>query len=130
MSSFSLSEGSASLKLLCEPDGDGDYLASIEVSVEGFTGHADGHIVGSDWRAFVDALRKLEKARIGEARVESAYPGEFELRFHSIDSKGHMGVSGSLRFSRSGGEVWPHQQLRFAFEFDPSNLVRLTSGAR
>ena len=125
MTSWSLQEGAASLSLTSESDGDGDYLVSLEVSVEGFTGHADGHVVGSDWVSFVAAVRKLEKARKGEARFESAIPGEFELRLHSIDSRGHMGASGSLRFSRAGGEDWPHQFLRFAFEFDPSKLVAL-----
>jgi hypothetical protein len=125
MISWSLEEGSASLKLTCESDADGGYLASIEASVDGFTGHADGHVAGRDLAAFVDALTRLEKSRKGEAKLESAASGEFELRLHSIDSRGHMGVSGSLRFSRLGGDYWPHQQLRFSFEFDSSKLAAL-----
>jgi len=122
MSSWSLQEGTASLELSCESDGSGDYLASLEVRVEGFVGHADGHIVGAEWTAFVKALCRLEEIRKGEARLESAIPGEFQLRVHSIDSRGHMGISGMLRYRRVGVEEWPYQELRFAFEFDPSKL--------
>ena len=126
MSAWSLQEGTASLELSCNSDGSGDYLASIEVCVEGFSGHAEGHVVGADWTAFVKALRRLDEMRKGEARFESAIPGEFELRIHSIDSRGHMGISGLLRYQRVGVEEWPHQQLRFAFEFDPSKLPAFT----
>lgn len=118
----SLEEGSASLELGCAPDGSGDYLVSLTVRVEGFSGHADGHVAGADWIAFVKAIRNLEETRKGEARFASVCPGEFELRVHAIDSRGHMGISGLLRYQRGGAEDQPQQQLRFAFEFDPSKL--------
>lgn len=122
MNPYSIQEGESSLGVCCAPDGCGDYLASIEVAVDGFSGHADGHVVGSEWLAFMDALARLEQTRKGEARFCSAFPGEFEVKIHSIDSRGHMGVSGLLRYSRAGGDEWPHQALKFAFAFDPSKL--------
>ncbi len=122
MSTWSLQEGTASLELSCESDGAGDYLAALEVRVDGFSGHADGHVVGGEWDGFANDLRSLAQTCKGEARFESAIAGEFELRVHSIDSLGHMGVSGLLRYRRVGVEDWPQQQFRFAFEFDPSKL--------
>jgi hypothetical protein len=63
------------------------------------------------------------------ARLISAMPGEFDLEVKSIDSKGHMGVSGVLSYRRLGVEQWPVQQLRFAFEFDPSKLSAFVAAA-
>lgn len=119
---MTIREGESVLELKCQSDGSGDYLASIEVRVDGFAGHADGHIVGGEWTAFADALRTLEATRNGEARLASAMPGEFELRIHAINSRGHMGVSGLLHYRRVGADEWPDQQLRFAFEFDQAML--------
>jgi hypothetical protein len=121
MRSWSLQEGSSSVEIDCDRDDDGDFVVSIRASVEGFVGHAGGHVVGAEWTSFLDALRRLELTRKGEARFASAYPGEFELRVHSIDSRGHLGLSGMLRFGRRA-EEWPHQQLRFALEFEPMKL--------
>jgi hypothetical protein len=122
MITWSVQESSSVFQLSCSADGDGDYFASLEVAVDGFADRAGGHIAGRDWIMFVDALRQLERTRKGEASFASAAQGEFELSVHSIDSKGHMGLSGLLG---AGGSNWPNQQLRFSCKFDPSKLSEL-----
>src|SRR5688572_17672915 len=117
-----LEGGCALLDLTVSDEGSGDFLVAIEAQSEGFSGHADGHVVGAAWHVFVEQLAVLEAERKGSARLISAMPGEFELEVRAIDGKGHMGVSGLLSYRRVGVEEWPVQQLRFAFEFDPSKL--------
>jgi len=133
MISISLSEKESSLLITCDSDGAGDFLVAIETKTDGFEGHADGHVVGAEWQQFVADLQRLEKTRKGVARFASASPGEFELSIKAIDSRGHMGVIGVLRYRRVGVEDWPQQQLQFAFEFDPSlltSLVQSTTAAQ
>jgi hypothetical protein len=69
---------------------------------EGFSGHADGHVVGAAWQTFVRELTTLETERKGAAHLVSAMPGEFDLEVKSIDGEGHMGVSGVLSYRRVG----------------------------
>jgi hypothetical protein len=117
------------LELAVADDGSGDFLVAIEAQSEGFCGHANSHVVGAAWHAFVRQLAALDAERKGAARLISAMPGEFDLEVKAIDSKGHMGVSGVLSYRRVGVEEWPVQQLRFAFEFDPSKLSGLAKAA-
>ena len=117
-----IEEEDSVLELTATSDDSGDFLVSIEAQSEGFSGHADGHVVGAAWQSFVRELAALEEKRKGAARLVSAMPGEFDIEVKSIDSKGHMGASGALSYRRAGVEQWPAQQLRFAFEFDPSKL--------
>jgi len=128
MSVCSLREGKSSLTLSSTPDGSRDYLVSVEAAVNGFSGHADGHVAGRDWETFMADLERLEQARQGKACLASAAEGDFELTVHSIDSQGHMGVSGLLRYREAGVEDWPQQHLRFAFEFDPTKLAAFLHG--
>jgi hypothetical protein len=129
MTLIALSEKDSSLAITCDADGDGDYLVSVEAKTHGFAGHADGHVAGSEWEQFVVDLRKLEETRKGAARFGSALPGEFEVLVRAIDLRGHMGVSGVLQYRSIGVEDWSQQQLRFAFEFDPSLLPALVESA-
>ena len=101
------------------PDGDGDFLVAIEASVDGFCGHADGHVVGLDFQTFARQCHALEEKRQGAAILGSALEGEFTLSIHSTDGVGHMGVSGHLRYSR--GDQFA-QRLDFEFSFDPAEL--------
>lgn len=125
MKSLSITADGSLLVVTFEDDGSGDLLVSIEASSDGFSGHADGHVVGEDWERFVAELGHLERNRKGAARLSSAFPGEFEVVIGARDSVGHMGVSGILQYRRVGVEQWPVQQLHFAFEFDPSLLIPL-----
>ena len=123
MSICLLQEGTASLKLCCNSDGSGDYSASLEVRVAGYAGNADVHFVGAEWTAFSKAICRLEETRNGDAQLKSAIPGEFQLRVHSIASRGsHIAVSGVFLCRDVGGDESPHQELRFSFEIDSSKL--------
>jgi hypothetical protein len=128
MPNIRLSAKGARLSLSWAGDGSGDYLISIEAEAEGFKGHADGHVTGSDLRAFTEALEQLERSRKGKATLASAAPDEFEVIVHAIDKAGHMGAGGVLRYRRTGDE-WPSQSLHFSFEFEPSQLIKAVSDA-
>lgn len=101
---------------------DGDYLLSIIVVSYGYSGHASGHVVNPQFESFRSSLATLEKTRQGTASITSFLSGDFEFTIGSIDRVGHMGVSGRLRFDNLSGN-WLHlNELRFSFEFDPSEL--------
>ena len=116
------------MSLNWDDDGGGDYLVSIEAEVEGFRGHADGHVTGADLRAFTDALKQLERSRKGKAVLASALEGEFDVTVRAVDSAGHMGVAGTLRYTSLGQER-PSQVLRFEFDFEPSQLTQAVQSA-
>ena len=117
--SFRVDAGKAFVAVHACPDGDGDFFVAVEASVDGFCGHADGHVAGSDFQTFAQQCRALEQARQGAATLSSALDGEFTLSFRSIDRVGHLGVAGSLRY-RASEEC--AQRLEFEFAFDPSEL--------
>jgi hypothetical protein len=122
MPSITLQNGEALMSLNWDDDGSGDYLVSIEAEAEGFKGHADGHVTGADLRAFTDGLERLEHSRKGEAVLVSAATGEFKITIRAVDSVGHMGVAGALRYTSPGRER-PSQMLHFEFDFEPSQLI-------
>jgi hypothetical protein len=76
---ITLTAKEATFRLSYEADGSGDYLIGLEAAVEGFRGHADGHIVGKDWLEFRNDLNKLEQDRKGKAHLGSALPEEFDI---------------------------------------------------
>lgn len=124
-----IEERQSVLEITATDDGSGDFLVAIEAQSEGFSGHADGHVVGAEWHAFVRQLADLEAQRKGAARLSSAATGDFAREVKALDSRGRMGVSGALSYRRSGVEDWPVQQLRFSFEFDPSKLSAFSRAA-
>jgi hypothetical protein len=128
-SSMKIEEKDSVLELAATDDGSGDFVVAVKVQSEGFSGHTDGHVVSAAWHGFVRELVALEAERKGAARLISAIPGEFDLEVKAIDSKGHMGISGVLSYCRAGVQEWPMQQLRFAFEFDPSKLSAFVTAA-
>src|SRR5262245_25794647 len=114
MPSLTLGDGGAQMSLHWDQQEDGDYLVSVEAEVEGFKGHADGHVAESDFKAFATGLAELERSRKGKTAVASPGPCEFEVIVHAIDGVGHMGVSGILKYLRPGDES-PSQTLHFSF---------------
>jgi hypothetical protein len=120
--SFQVTAEKSSVIVRAHPDGDGNFLVAIEASVDGFGGHADGHVVGSDFRMFARQCRALEEKRQGVASFSSALEGEFTLSLQSIDGLGHLGVAGHLRYSRRDEFA---QRLDFEFAFDASELYNV-----
>lgn len=102
---------------------DGDYYLSIEAKVQGFRGHADGHVSEGCFRKFFKDIKSLNEKRQGVADLESELPGEFEVSVHSIDHVGHLAISGQLSF-RSLQERGSRQSLNFTLEFEPSQIER------
>jgi hypothetical protein len=121
MARVSLTGEHAHFLLEWKEDGSGDFLVSIEADADDFRGHADGHVTGKDLRQFTGDLKRLDHSRKGKAQLRSAAAGDFEVTIRAIDSAGHMGISGMLRYLRPGPER-PAQKFEFFFEFDPSQL--------
>ena len=62
-----IEEQDSVLQLTVTPDGSGDFLVAVEARSEGFSGHADGVVVGAAWGVFVPELGILEAKRKGVA---------------------------------------------------------------
>lgn len=98
----------------------GDIYVIISLNSNSFSGKNDLWVMAKDFQSFCAALIKLEKERKGEATLTSISPGELELKFQSIDSLGHLAVSGTTGYEIDN---MPHC-VTFGFEFDPQELVK------
>jgi len=103
-------------------DQETEVWVTIGVRVETFTASFASCVVRTDWDAFLDALRRLEDKRRGEAVLRSADPRELEFRVYASDSAGHMAIDGELRrLDVPGSPVF-----RFSgISFDPGGLPDL-----
>jgi len=108
---------------------DDDYYVAIAVKAHGFRGHADGHVIDAEFRAFARSMQDLADSRNGEASMKSAHPGLFELTVRSVDRVGHLGVFGSLSFE-TVGHPEERQSLRFSLHFDPAQIERAAGALR
>ena len=108
-------------KVRIEWDFDGDYLVRTTAKLMGFSGHSEGHVVKDVFEQFAEDVAALNKIRKGEARLESAHPGEFELIVRSVDGAGHLGVFGKLNFTSTQNRK-EIQKLEFALEFPPEQI--------
>jgi len=109
-------------------DGSGDFLVSIETESDGFRGHADGHVEREEFRAFVTALRQLDRSRKGSAKLTSAMPGQFEVIVRAVDSVGHLGAEGMLKYGAGGA---PEQELHFRIhDFEQSQIETAVGSVR
>ena len=102
-------------------DFDGDYIVAIDAKAYGFRGHSDGHVELGEFKKFAKDVVALAKSRKGQANFASAFPGFFDLTIRSTDSKGHLGVFGSL-IAKSGTDFDEEQALQFALHFEPSQI--------
>jgi hypothetical protein len=108
------------------PSGDGrvdrDHLLIVAVQFHGFAGQTDPWVLDEAWRAFLEDLAELERARQGAASLEATSPEELRLSFRSTDSAGHMAVEGFVGV-RSGSYA---AKLTFSpMAFDPTELPRV-----
>jgi hypothetical protein len=106
-----------------------DFSISISVSSHGFAGRGSSWIAVEAMTQFIDELRELEKQRHGSATLEGMSPGSFQLRFWSINRRGHMAVAGRISKEIMQNEAAPyqpfHHSVEFAFELDPTDLPRV-----
>ena len=73
--------------------------------------------------AFCRSLVSLERDRRGEAVLEAISPDELRIVVRSVDTLGHMAVSGSTGYEvqRENSRWW--HAVTFGFDFDPSQLI-------
>ncbi len=95
--------------------GDDDLLLNFTVVVGGYSAADQVWVVATDWRAFMNELRALEKNRQGQATLLGASPNELIIVFNAIDRAGHMAVSGFIGWNSPDGF---YQKCEFGFAFD------------
>ena len=102
----------------------GDLYVGIQVTSNGFCGINDLWLFAPDIKEFCNSLKQLEKTRLGEASLSSVIPGEFEIVVKSVDSVGHMAVSGKTGYEVIGDNISFFHCIEFGFEIDPSSLIK------
>ena len=109
----------------------GDTEVSIQVSSSGFSGRGTAWVHASRLAAFIAQLQELDQQRQGTAALEGISREEFQLRIRSIDRQGHFAVSGKLACQVYADQRGPYlHAVEFGFEFDPTRLPEVASGAR
>ncbi|HEY8560879.1 MAG TPA: hypothetical protein VIL74_10945 [Pyrinomonadaceae bacterium] len=103
-----------------------DAYVSIEVCSNRFTGHNDLWVHRNSLRAFCRSLMALEASRRGKAELESMSPDELYLKVYSVDSVGHVAVSGKTGYWIQNDNAGFWHGIEFGFTFDPSNLHSAT----
>lgn len=108
---------------------DGDFVVAVDARVFGFRGHSDGHVVLEEFKKFANDVVALAKSRKGQASFSSAFPEFFDVSIRSTDSKGHLGVFGSLS-AKSGTDFDEDQKLDFSLRFEPSQIENAARALR
>jgi hypothetical protein len=116
----------ASLKLWPRDHGpDGSVKLSVRAAGYGFSGRNPSVWISRlDLAVFVRDLQEVERTRRGEARLESMSPGELSLKISVIDGAGHTRADVTVS-RRYFAQKFASPEVRFGFEFDPSNLPGL-----
>ena len=91
-----------------------------------FAGRNDSVWIGRDeWARFLEDLRRLERARRAEARVESMSPGEFRLAVIVTGRAGDVAADGWVGRRYAARDGIAHDRVSFSVELDPSALPLL-----
>ena len=101
----------------------GDAYISISVESNGFAGKNDLWVDMASLISFCKGLSELERNRKGETCLTSMSPNELDLKVHSLNSRGHIGVSGKTSYNVLSENASFIHSLEFGFEFDPSQLI-------
>jgi hypothetical protein len=104
-----------------------DLSLNVVVSAKGFTGRNDAAwVAGSDWNSFIEALRKLDRTRSGQAVISSMSPNDFQLSIFASGPAGHMFAQGWVgRGYYSVRSLLLENHVSFGIEIDPSTLPDL-----
>ena len=109
----------------------GDVEFRVVVESHGFGGTGLAWVSAAALRAFSGQLARLESTRQGVATLESMSPGELLIRVLSINSRGHMAVTGRLGRHIQPGEAGPYTHaVEFGFEFDPTTLPAIVAAIK
>ena len=103
----------------------GDALISLSIHSNGYSGHNEVWIGSEELQEFCTSLLKLEKERKGDATLSSISPGELYLKLYSVDSVGHLAISGKTAYEIISSNTQILHSVEFGFEFEPSQLVKL-----
>jgi len=105
----------------------GDLYLGIKITSNGYSGENDLWVLSGDFKEFCKALAILNEKRKGEAVLSGISPNELEIRIHSVSSLGHMAVSGYTGYEVLGENRFFLHQVKFGFEFDPTQLEKLVN---
>ena len=130
MSSITLRDEHSTLQLsLATFDtGDDDVYLVAEASTKGFVGrNASVGVSRRIWATFIGDFKKLETTRVGEARLISMSPADFELRVRSYDRARRMRITGFVGDYMISRDVTDVARVPFRIEIDPSTLGSLVA---
>jgi hypothetical protein len=105
----------------------GDVYLEIEITSNGYSGKNDLWVLYADFKEFCNALIVLNEKRQGEAVLFGMSPNELEIRIHSVSSLGHIAISGYTGYEMIGENSSFLHQVKFGFEFDPSQLEKIVN---
>jgi hypothetical protein len=107
------------------PGQDGDLRLEVTARMERFEGwYENVWIASDDWRAFIDAMRRLERERLGRASLLSMSPEEFELHLQIVSPGGQVTAFGRLsryHFGHPSGTA-TKSRIDYHCPVDPSML--------
>lgn len=103
----------------------GDLYLGVKIKSNGYSGENDLWVFCDDFKEFCKALIVLNEKRQGEAVLFGISPNELEIRIHSVSLLGHMAISGYTGYQVIGENVSFLHQVKFGFEFDPSQLEKI-----
>ena len=130
MSSIILRDEHSTLRLSVASfdTGDDDVYLVAEASTKGFVGrNASVGVSRRIWDAFIGDLKKLETTRMGEARLVSMSPADFELCVRSYNQARHIRVAGFVGDYMISRDVTDVARVPFRIEIDPSTLGSLVT---
>ena len=128
MPTFEISTPSSSLALGWEFDG--DYLVSLEATVNGFKGHSSGHVEKQEFERFLNDIAQLNKTLKGHAEFSSVVFDIFAIRFEASDGLGHLAVRGRLSIDEQDLYHSSCQSLSFRFDLDSNQLETIVNAQR
>ena len=103
-----------------------DVYLVAQASTKGFVGcNASVGVSRRIWAAFIGDVKKLETTRVGEARLISMSPADFELRVRSYDRARHICITGFVGDYMILRDVTDVPRVPFRIEIDPSTLASL-----
>jgi len=101
----------------------GDRHVDVSVVCRQFSArNAGAWISASEWARFGRELHALERARRGEALLESQSPADLRLRLYASDRAGHIAVEGHVGAHHAVADRMREVKLSFAFELDAGLL--------
>lgn len=104
-----------------------DVRLKVVVKSNGFTGGTKCWVISEAMQVFCQSLINLNEKRSGSALLESMSPGELAINVHSIDTLGHMAVSGKLGCLKYTEHTTFKHRVSFGFELDPNQIVQIAS---